>query len=330
MKYAKLFFYAALTAGAALITSCKDDTEPGTEPSDVQGLFVNEVCSGGTDWIEFYNATGAEIDLSGYHVQDNKGTDEEYTFPAGSKIDSKGFLVIEEGTFEFGISGDGDAIAILDEAYAKIDEVIIPAMEDGFTYSRIEDGGSSWEIVEGGTKGRSNSGTPDDNPADNPDDNPETSSGYEAIRLNELNGNDPKYIELYNFSDKEIDLTDVQLKKDDDKIVYIAPEGTTLAAHGYLVLYADAANYEEGFTSGLSAKKAVKIELLSPKGELIDVFKNLTIDGTEEWGEDPQYNGDDAGQAYGRQPDGTGKWYLIDSTEGSSNDEAAKGEEISW
>ena len=70
---------AALTA-ALTLTGCKDDREPGTEPSDVQGLFINEICSGGTDWIELYNAGETEMDLTGFHVQDNKGTDEEYTF----------------------------------------------------------------------------------------------------------------------------------------------------------------------------------------------------------------------------------------------------------
>ena len=148
---------AALTA-ALTLTGCKDDREPGTEPSDVQGLFINEICSGGTDWIELYNAGETEMDLTGFHVQDNKGTDEEYTFPDGSTIPAKGFLVIEEGTFQFGISGDGDAITVLDVTYAKIDEVIVPAMEDGFTYARTEDGGTSWDVIEGGTKGRSNKG----------------------------------------------------------------------------------------------------------------------------------------------------------------------------
>ena len=79
---------AALTA-ALTITGCKDDREPGTEPSDVQGLFINEICSGGTDWIELYNAGETEMNLTGFHVQDNKGTDEEYTFPDGSTIPAK-------------------------------------------------------------------------------------------------------------------------------------------------------------------------------------------------------------------------------------------------
>ena len=108
MRIRTFFLCAASFAAAVLVSGCKDDVEPGVEPSDVQGLFVNEVCSGGTDWIELYNASDETMDLTGYHVQDSKGTDEEYTFPSGSSIAAKGFLVLEEGTFEFGISGGGD------------------------------------------------------------------------------------------------------------------------------------------------------------------------------------------------------------------------------
>lgn len=333
------FFMAAL-ASIALLAACKDDEEPNTEkPEDgnYTGLVLNEICGGDSnsddDWVEIYNTSSVAINLQGVTITkiDEDGISEKlYTYPEGATLAAGAYDVKSRTSNELAakISNSKQVSIVLEmpsgtqiDIFDKDTEVGENGSHSlGGSYARIPDDTGKWTIVSKATKGAANS-----------DEAPEVTEGdYSGLVLNELNGNDPKYIELYNFSDKEIDLTGVQLKKDDDKIVYIAPEGTTLAAHGYLVLYADAANYEEGFTSGLSAKKAVKIELLSPKGELIDVFKNLTIDGTEEWGEDPKYNGDDAGQAYGRQPDGTGKWYLIDSTEGSSNDEAAKGEEISW
>ena len=49
MRIRTFFLCAASFAAAVLVSGCKDDVEPGVEPSDVQGLFVNEVCSGGTD-----------------------------------------------------------------------------------------------------------------------------------------------------------------------------------------------------------------------------------------------------------------------------------------
>lgn len=324
MKYAKLFFTAALIAGAALTTGCKEDREPVDEPSDVQGLFVNEVCSGGTDWIEFHNATDTDINLSGYHVQDNKGTDEEYTFPEGSSIGAKSFLVIEEGTFEFGISGDGDSITLLDEKYAKIDEVTIPAMEDGSSYARIPDGSDNWQVVTEPTPGESNG-------QGGGSEDPETPSGHAAIRLNELNGND-KFIELYNISDEDVDITGVYFTKDDED-TFTAPEGTVIPAKGFLTVWSEKADgdHELIFDFGLSADKSVKIELFAPDGKALDVFKNLSTALGETWGEDDgKYDSKDLG-SFARNTDGTGDWYIMVPTEGKTNaGSEVLSEKIEW
>ena len=342
MRIRTFFLCAASFVAAVLASGCKDDVEPGVEPSDVQGLFVNEVCSGGTDWIELYNASDEAMDLTGYHVQDSKGTDEEYTFPSGSSIAAKGFLVLEEGTFEFGISGGGDEIKVLDENYSVIDDVNVPEMEDGFTYARTEDGGSSWEIVEGGTKGRSNGGTPDERPedpddGDNPDDDQPSGVDYAALRLNELNGND-KFIELYNSSDADIDIAGVYFTKDDED-TFTAAEGTVVPAKGFLTVWsekADALEENPGlapvFEFGLSADKSVKIELFAPDGTSLDVFKNLSVSLGETWGEDDgMYDSKDKG-SFARETDGTGDWYIMTATEGESNASAEKVEDdkIEW
>lgn len=293
---------AAALIAALSLSSCKDDREPGSEPSDVQGLFINEVCSGGTDWIELYNAGDTEMDLTGFHVQDDKGTDEEYTFPAGSSIPAKGFLVIEEGTFLFGISGKGDAITILDATYAKIDEVIIPAMEDGFTYARTEDGGSSWEIVEGGTKGRSNTGTPDENP-DQPGDKPGTSDS--PVLINEvqgatIDGEQTDFIELFNTSSETADISGYRLQDDkgaEDE--YVIPDGTVLEAGGIMVFYKD-----ETFTFGLGSG-----------GETVTVLdaEGNTVDSIE-------YPAMEDGSSYARIPDGSDNWSICTApTPGESN-----------
>lgn len=111
---------AVLLTVAACVTSCKDDSEDDwhTGPSEVAGLYINEVCSSGTDWVELYNSSDAEISLSGFRLQDNKGADEEYVFPMEAKIAANGFLVLEKDThFGFGISGSGDEIKLLDASY---------------------------------------------------------------------------------------------------------------------------------------------------------------------------------------------------------------------
>ncbi|MCS2965861.1 hypothetical protein NXW94_07460 [Bacteroides ovatus] len=105
-------------------------------------------------------------------------------------------------------------------------------------------------------------------------------------------------------------------------LFYIAPEGTKIQSHGFLVLLSDQADYSTGFTSGLSAKKSVKIELLSPEETAIDVFKNLTDAGEEVWGETPKYNGETEGMAYARKDNGA-EWYMMKATQGESNSTTA-------
>ena len=260
----------------------------------------NEVCSGGYDWVELYNATDNEISLSGYHLQDDKGSEEEYTFSADETIAAGGFYVITEDMFPFGISGNGETITLCDEAYAVIDQITVPAMDDYYTYARTDDGGNSWETVAGGTRGRSNSGTPDSIQGDNTGEKP-SDVDYTGLKLNELNGND-KFIELYNASDAEIDISGVYFFKDDED------------------------------KSALPADKSVKIELLAPDGTSLDVFKNISVSLEETWGEDDgKYNSKDKG-SFARETDGTGDWYIMSATCGATNAgaEKADGTKIEW
>lgn len=165
----------------------------------------------------------------------------------------------------------------------------------------------------------------------NNDQKPEETIDFRAIRLNELDGNKPKFIELYNTASQAVDISGMKLRKNGEEIVYEAPAGTTIAAGGFLMLLSDQADYTTGFTSGLSAKKSVMIELLGPDDTLVDVFANPSQAMGNVWDEtDPVFNGDATKEAYGRKPDGTGEWYMIQRTEGASNNDAATSVKIIW
>ncbi|MGN0282286.1 MAG: lamin tail domain-containing protein [Prevotella sp.] len=163
------------------------------------------------------------------------------------------------------------------------------------------------------------------------EEKPEDAADFRAIRLNELDGNKPKFIELYNTSVQAVDISGMKLRKNGDEMVYEAPKGTTIAAGGYLALLSDQTDYTIGFSAGFSAKKSVQIELLGPDGTVVDTFVNPSKAMGNVWDEtDPKYNGDATGEAYGRKPDGTGEWYMIKSTQGTSNNNAATSEKIIW
>lgn len=166
---------------------------------------------------------------------------------------------------------------------------------------------------------------------DLPVENLDGTAGFRAVRLNELDGNKPKYIELCNTSAQAVDISGMKLRKNGDEMIYEAPRGTVIAAGGFLVLLSDQPDFSLGFSSGLSAKKSVQVELLGPEGSVVDVFINPSMSAGYVWDEaDPKYNGDATGMAYGRKPDGTGEWYMIKATQGASNNYAHTSEKMTW
>ena len=302
-----LFKCAILLFGTALVTtSCKDDSEDNLNAgSDVTGLFINEVCSSGTDWVELYNASDKDIALDGYKLQDNKGAEEEYTFPAHTVIAAKSFLTIEKETnFTFGISSKGDEIKLLDSSYKTIDQVTIPALEDGQTFARKTDGGSEWAVAAAGTKGKANTSTPDVNPGE--------STGESSVKLllNEVvsapaeGGFD--FIEIFNPGAQEVNIGGFILQDDKGETEqYIIPEGTVIAANGIICFsQAQKENPDGSFTFGLSSK-GDKVTFLDKQGKKID---QVEIPAMEK------------GTSYARIPNGAASWQVCNTpTKGQDN-----------
>lgn len=301
----KIFYAFALCVTATSFYSCKDDNEDDLKvPSGVEGIYVNEVCSSGNDWVEFYNSTDNEVSLGGFHLQDSKGAEEEYTLPSGTKIPAKGFLVLEKGSsFQFGIGSDGDEIKLLDDNYSVVDDVVVPKMADGETYSRKTDGAGDWTVVANGTKGRSNSGTPD------------TPAGESKIDLliNEVVSSPAEggfdAIEIYNPGDAEVDMGGFALQDDKGKEEqYVIPAGTKIAPKAVVVFYqADKDNAGGSFTFGISSK-GDKITIVDGDAKVIDTVEVPAME---------------KGTSYARIPDGAATLSVSTTpTPGASNSSA--------
>lgn len=91
------------------------------------------------DWIELYNTSESELDLSGWIMRDNDDT-HNFTLPEGTTIEGNGFLILTRdkmrilaefpniesiavGDFDFGLSSGGDAVRLYDANEALVDEV---------------------------------------------------------------------------------------------------------------------------------------------------------------------------------------------------------------
>ena len=88
------------------------------------------------DWVELYNPTSDEIDLGGWTFEDEKAA---FTIPEGTTLAPDGFVVVCASTtlfsaaypdaepcvgeFNFGLSGGGETIRLLDPNGAVVDAV---------------------------------------------------------------------------------------------------------------------------------------------------------------------------------------------------------------
>lgn len=308
----------AVLAACICLTACKNDDESDLIPpaSAVKGIYINEVCSSGTDWVELYNSTDKDMDLTGFHLQDSKGAEEEYILPAGTKIPARGFLTLEkEKDFAFGISGSGEPITLLDASGAKADQVNVPALDDGQSYARSTDGGDNWQVTASPTKDKSNTTVPTPTP-------PTDSDLKGTLMINEVytfadgkDINDLDYIELYNSSDKEIDLSGLKLwESGGAEEAWTFPQGKKIAAKGHLVVWTDKEGLHKDPVNypawGLSKGPDEFIVLADADMSVIDEVHCPSMKQHE---------------SYGRITDGAASWQIFaQATPGAANTGAAR------
>ncbi len=129
-------------------------------------IYLNELYSRGViedpDWVEVYNSSSAEIDISGYKIYDpggQAGTKPKMEFPSGSIVPAMGWLVIVVDTDDeagFGLSSGGDEVWLENAEGVVIDYIAIPAMEVTQSYGRYPDGSVNWQLLNTITKGAAN------------------------------------------------------------------------------------------------------------------------------------------------------------------------------
>lgn len=132
--------------------------------TNVLGLKLNELMAkhsakGAVDWLEIYNPSEVEVDLTGVQLKDSNAT---WTFPAGTTIPGKGYLqVICDDTNQglrtnFKLSGSGETVVLQTSAGQKIDEVTFPKQADDVSWGRERDGAEKWKSFPVPTPGKSN------------------------------------------------------------------------------------------------------------------------------------------------------------------------------
>jgi hypothetical protein len=100
------------------------------------------------DWIELYNLTENEIDLSGFYLTDSKKNLTKWKFPEGTSITAKGYLIVwaDGDTMQVGLhtnyklSSLGERVIILSPEVEVLDKVEYAAQPSELGYARVPNG----------------------------------------------------------------------------------------------------------------------------------------------------------------------------------------------
>jgi len=116
------------------------------------------------DWIELYNNTNSEIDLSGCYLSDSYSNTTKWSFPSNTKIPAKGYLLIwadedsaQEGLHAmFKLSASGEQIILSNPDLTVIDSVKFGSQATDKSMARIPNGTGLFKQVQIATPGKEN------------------------------------------------------------------------------------------------------------------------------------------------------------------------------
>lgn len=102
---------------------------------------------GGDEWIELFNPSDEEIDLSDFYLDDVEGQSKKFKIPEGTKILPKGYLLFFKKETKISLNNGGDSVRILDKDGNVIDEVSFEKAKRGYSFARDEEGDWHWTQI---------------------------------------------------------------------------------------------------------------------------------------------------------------------------------------
>jgi CotH protein. len=343
-------FFLSLLVVETLTKKIEDDkTELSNQSITINKLVINEIMTSNKgsyvselgeeyDWIELYNGSNKDINLSKYSLSDDESERNEWIFPDVT-INSKEYMIIylsssdAEGLYaNFAINKNGGETLTLKTANGKtVDSVNIKAIEKNTVMARS--GTREWTLTDEITPGYSN----------NEKGRKEyLESRYEQssdLVINEVLTNNKgnlivdnqlyEYIEVKNISKEDINLKDYYLS-DDINRPYLWKLPNKILKEGEVYLFYTTGLDDEYNTSFTLASKTGQI-LLSKKNKIIDqieykdqsggyaLIRTLNNDFIEGTNISPGYNNDSEGRIKYLQNHNENKKELIINEVMSSN-----------
>ncbi len=301
------------------------------ETEDI-GLYINEFMASNatticdsfgsySDWIELYNSTDTDMDISGFGISDNLSQPMKYRFPDGTKIAAKGYLVVfcsgnegmQNGELHapFGLRSYGEDVVIANRAGRIIDSYSFKNQETDVSMARIPDGAGEFQSNSQPSPGY-----------------PNTGAGYSAfdaanrlplggVYISEFGGSTGSvatdWVELHNSTGSAVSLAGYGLSNNPkNPAKWVFPD-ISIEPGEYLLLYAtgsaDKAQKKNLKLNFCISSTGEALFFFDPNGKLIDKLSAGRMR---------------SGQSYGR--DGSdNRFYYAEPTPGAQNGKGYEG-----
>jgi hypothetical protein len=241
-----------------------DPTVPAPETRVVINEFLAHTDDPVLDFIELHNRSNERVDVSGMVLTDDPATN-RFRFPAGTFLEPRGFLSVDQSQLGFALNAAGETIYLVNAAGTRVlDALRFGGQENGVASGRSPDGAATIRRLAQPTPGAANAAWRAD-----------------AVVINELmynpitGENNDEFIELHNRGATPVILAGWRFVTGVD---YTFPNNTTLPAGGYLVVAKNAAqlraNYPQLTTANCLGDYAGQ---LSNRGERLALGKPVTI-----------------------------------------------------
>lgn len=306
--------------------------EASLKETEDMGLYINEFMASNatticdsfgsySDWIELYNSTDTDMDISGFGISDNLSQPMKYRFPDGTTIAAKGYLVVfcsgnagmQNGELHapFGLRSYGEDVVIANRAGRIIDSYSFKNQETDVSMARIPDGAGELQSNSQPSPGY-----------------PNTGAGYSAfdaanrlplggVYISEFGGSTGSvasdWVELHNSTGSAVSLGGYGLSNNPkNPAKWVFPD-ISIEPGEYLLLYAtgsaDKAQKKNLKLNFCISSTGEALFFFDPNGKLIDKLSAGRMR---------------SGQSYGR--DGSdNRFYYAEPTPGAQNGKGYEG-----
>lgn len=238
------------------------------------------------DWVELYNCSLNDIDLSGFYLTDDRYNIMKWTFPANTVLKAGDYMTVfcsgldtvsESGEMHtsFSLSSDDDLLCLYTPQGILCSSLEIYPLSEN-TSSGISDNGIQ-QLFSRSTPGEANLTNP------SPLSHVITADINDGIFISEtMSVSGPRatyandWIEIFNSTDMDVDLTGYGLSSKDDILEFVFPQ-TILKSHEYLLVYCTGTEQAEAgkplHTSFKLSNSGETLYLYNSLGRVVDVFE---------------------------------------------------------